>query len=141
MGGINLYQYAPNALGFIDPWGLSCVTGKGSGLTDGIPNNPGIVRRFMSKKEFKKFISNGFKYDPADPRGGISVTSVKVQPKDPDAIRNSTGALGAEKYVDIDTSKMRVELKGKTKGGVMDWKIKDNVTIDDIVGTGSVSKR
>jgi len=24
MGGINLYQYAPNALGWVDPWGLSC---------------------------------------------------------------------------------------------------------------------
>ncbi|MGK8933014.1 RHS repeat-associated core domain-containing protein [Pluralibacter gergoviae] len=23
-GGINLYQYAPNALGWVDPWGLSC---------------------------------------------------------------------------------------------------------------------
>ncbi|WP_218729128.1 RHS repeat-associated core domain-containing protein, partial [Enterobacter chuandaensis] len=21
-GGINLYQYAPNALGWVDPWGL-----------------------------------------------------------------------------------------------------------------------
>ncbi|WP_240651690.1 HYD1 signature containing ADP-ribosyltransferase family protein [Serratia microhaemolytica] len=26
MGGINLYQYAPNALGFIDPLGLTPVT-------------------------------------------------------------------------------------------------------------------
>ena len=24
LGGINLYQYAPNALMWIDPWGLSC---------------------------------------------------------------------------------------------------------------------
>ena len=23
LGGINLYQYAPNPLGWIDPWGLS----------------------------------------------------------------------------------------------------------------------
>ncbi|MDU6686855.1 MAG: hypothetical protein E6470_25080 [Enterobacteriaceae bacterium] len=23
MGGINLYQYAPNALSWIDPWGVS----------------------------------------------------------------------------------------------------------------------
>jgi RHS repeat-associated protein len=23
-GGLNLYQYAPNALGWIDPWGLKC---------------------------------------------------------------------------------------------------------------------
>ncbi|AHE72928.1 hypothetical protein M942_11850 [Enterobacter ludwigii] len=24
VGGINLYQYAPNALGWVDPWGLKC---------------------------------------------------------------------------------------------------------------------
>lgn len=24
LGGLNLYQYAPNALGWVDPWGLSC---------------------------------------------------------------------------------------------------------------------
>ena len=24
MGGINLYQYAPNTLSWIDPWGLKC---------------------------------------------------------------------------------------------------------------------
>ncbi|MCW0936404.1 RHS repeat-associated core domain-containing protein, partial [Pantoea sp. RG18] len=29
MGGINLYQYAPNALGWVDPWGLSrCSSGN-----------------------------------------------------------------------------------------------------------------
>ena len=26
LGGINLYQYAPNALMWIDPWGLSCCS-------------------------------------------------------------------------------------------------------------------
>lgn len=30
MGGINLYSYAPNPLGWVDPLGLECV-GKGSG--------------------------------------------------------------------------------------------------------------
>ncbi|MEQ7922637.1 RHS repeat-associated core domain-containing protein [Xanthomonas sp. WHRI 1810A] len=27
-GGLNLYQYAPNPVGWIDPWGWSCVPGK-----------------------------------------------------------------------------------------------------------------
>ena len=27
-GGLNLYQYAPNALGWVDPWGLSCGSPK-----------------------------------------------------------------------------------------------------------------
>ncbi|MBC8952684.1 S-type pyocin domain-containing protein [Xenorhabdus sp. PB62.4] len=119
---------------------LSSSHGNGSGLIDGIPRNPGTARRFMSKKEFKHFQDEGFVYDPEDPRGGISVTSVKVDPKNPDAIKRSTGALGADYYVDIDTTKKHVELKGKTKGGVMDWKIKDNVTNEDIINSGRVRK-
>ncbi|MDT1537633.1 RHS repeat-associated core domain-containing protein, partial [Escherichia coli] len=134
-GGLNLYQYGPNPLSWIDPLGLS-----GSGLVNGVPQNPGIVRRFMSKAEYKDFLKNGFVFDPTDPRGGISVTSVKVDPKNPDAIKRSTGALGADYYVDIDTTKKNVELKGKTKGGVMDWKIKDNVDPKDIVNRGKVRK-
>ncbi|EGK4120270.1 hypothetical protein IPA39_004702 [Escherichia coli] len=135
LGGLNLYAYAPNPLSWIDPLGLS-----GSGLVNGVPQNPGIVRRFMSKAEYKDFLKNGFVFDPTDPRGGISVTSVKVDPKNPDAIKRSTGALGADYYVDIDTTKKNVELKGKTKGGVMDWKIKDNVDPKDIVNRGKVRK-
>ncbi|MCX2890615.1 DUF6531 domain-containing protein [Pseudomonas sp. DCB_BI] len=133
VGGINLYQYAVNPLGWIDPLGLS-----GSGLVNGIPKNPGIARRFMSKAEYKNFLKAGFRFDPTDPRGGISVTSVKVDPRNPNAIRRSTGALGADYYVDIDTRGKNVELKGKTKGNVMDWKIKDDVLPENIVKKGRV---
>ncbi|WP_371687842.1 RHS repeat domain-containing protein [Snodgrassella alvi] len=82
LGGFNLYQYAPNGLMWIDPAGLA-----GDKLIDGIPQNPGIVRRFMSKAEFKKFTHNGFTSNPIDCRGGISVTSAKIDPKNPDAIK------------------------------------------------------
>lgn len=122
-------------MSWVDPWGLS-----GSGLINGIPQNPGIVRRFMSKAEYKAFLKNGFKFDPTDSRGGISVTSVKIEPKNPDSIKRSTGALGADYFVDIDTTSKNIELKGKTKGGVMDWKIKDDVLPADIKNKGRVAK-
>ncbi len=32
-GGINLYQYAPNALGWVDPWGLSRCSSSGKYLS------------------------------------------------------------------------------------------------------------
>ena len=134
-GGLNLYQYAPNALIWADPWGLSK-----SNLIDGVPKNPGIARRFMSSKEFKNFKRHGFTFDPKDPRGGISVTSINVDARNPNYIRNATGALGADYYVDIDTSKLKVERKGKTKGRVMDWKIKDNVPVTAIIKKGRVKK-
>ena len=134
-GGLNLYQYAPNALIWADPWGLSK-----SNLIDGVPENPGIARRFMSSKEFKNFKKNGFTFDPKDPRGGISVTSIHVDARNPDAIKRSTGALGADYFVDIDTSELKVVRKGKTGGRVMDWKIKDNVPRDAIKKKGRVKK-
>ncbi|WP_218965171.1 RHS repeat domain-containing protein [Snodgrassella alvi] len=134
-GGFNLYQYAPNGLTWVDPWGLA-----GSKLKDGIPENPGLVRRFMSKKEFKIFTNEGFTFDPNDSRGGISATSVKVKPVNRDAIKRSTGALGADYYVDINTESKNVELKGRTKGGVMDWKIKDNISTNEIINKGRVKK-
>ncbi|WP_218966785.1 RHS repeat domain-containing protein [Snodgrassella alvi] len=135
LGGFNLYQYAPNGLTWVDPWGLA-----GSKLKDGIPENPGIVRRFMSNEEFKMFKRHGFTFDPNDSRGGISATSVKVKPVNRDAIKRSTGALGADYYVDINTESKNVELKGRTKGGVMDWKIKDNISTNEIINKGRVKK-
>ena len=137
LGGFNLYQYAPNALMWIDPWGLSK-----SNLIDGVPENPGIARRFMSSKEFKNFKKNGFTFDPKDPRGGISVTSIHVDARNPDAIKRSTGALGADYYIDIDTRDLDVTYKGKTKGRLPDWKIRSSLDFDSkaIVGHGKVSK-
>jgi len=48
--------------------------------------------------------------------------------------------LGAGYYVDIDTRNKNVELKGMTKGGIPDWKIKDDVSPMDIVKSGKVCK-
>ena len=30
-GGLNVYQYAPNPLGWVDPWGLTCIPNKVNG--------------------------------------------------------------------------------------------------------------
>ena len=65
---------------------------------------------------------------------------MKIDQKNPDAIKRSTGALGADYYVDINTRGKNLELKGKTKGGVMDWKIKNNVSYRDIIKKGKVKK-
>lgn len=93
----------------------------------------------MSTSEFKDFKKNGFKFNPLDSRGGLSSTSISVKPKKPDSIRRSTGALGADKYIDIKTDGLDVELKGKTKGGVLDYKIKSDINFEDhVVDYGSV---
>lgn len=51
----------------------------------------------MSKQEYKQFKKKGFVYNPNDPRGGISTTSTKIAPINPDKIKKRTGALGADK--------------------------------------------
>lgn len=112
---------------------------KQNTLIDGIPVHPNKVRRFMSKKEFKDFKKNGFVYDPSDSRGGISATSL-IEPKNPQAIKNSTGALGADYYIDIDVTNKNVMLKGKTKGNLPDWKIQSNVSFQEIIDYGKVRK-
>ena len=53
---------------------------------------------------------------------------------------NSTGALGADYYVDIKTTDMNVVLKDMAKGGLPDWKIRSDVTLGDIIGSGRVSE-
>ncbi len=73
-----LYGYVEDCNEYVDLFGLNF---------NGIPQNPGIVRRFMSKAEYKDFKKNGFKYDPKDTRGGISATSTKIKPQNPDAIK------------------------------------------------------
>lgn len=118
------------------------AVGEGGSSTskNGVSYNPKTVRRFMSKQEYKQFKKNGFTYDPNDSRGGISTTTTNVKPYNPDAIKNKTGALGADYYVDIDVSNKNVFYKGPTKSGLPDWKIKDNVDVIDIVGSGKVRK-
>ena len=125
-----LYGYVQDVNTLLDPWGLI--------LIDGIPQKPRTVRRFMSKSEYKEFKKHGFNYDPSDSRGGLSSTSTSIRPVNSGAIKRSTGALGADYFVDINTDGLNVELKGKTKGGVPDWKIKGNVTPDRIINSGKV---
>ncbi len=107
---------------------------------NGVPTHPKVVRRFMSESEYKVFMKNGFTYNALDSRGGISSTSVKVKPYNPDGIKLSTGALGADRYVDIDVYDKIVFYKGKTKGSLVDYKIQSDVSITDIVGKGRVRK-
>ena len=66
-GGINLYQYAPNALGWVDPWGL---TGKD-------------VTTFYHAGDIKgptdpSFGQGNKDFDPAD-KGGFYVTTDRAQ--------------------------------------------------------------
>ena len=73
-----LYGYVEDCNEYVDLFGLNF---------NGIPQTPGIVRSFMSKAKYKDFKKNGFKYDPKDTRGGISATSTKIKPQNPDAIK------------------------------------------------------
>ena len=134
-GNPTLYGYVKDSNWWVDVFGLDEEK-----LINGIPKNPVTVRRFMSKKEYKDFKKKGFEFKDKDPRGGISTTSTSVKPQNPDYIKKETGALGADYYVDINTEGKKVELKGKTKGGLPDWKIKDDISPEDIKSSGKVCK-
>lgn len=71
-GGVNLYQYAPNAISWIDPWGwCSTKLGKNMGARPGdeMANHHIIPEEVMRDKEFKDLFANakrsGFNGDGA----------------------------------------------------------------------------
>jgi RHS repeat-associated protein len=73
-GGINLYQYAPNALGWVDPWGLSrCNTGKKPG-----PQLPGGIAETFGKSVYKnrqlKRDETFYKYHGVNNRTGRKIS-------------------------------------------------------------------
>ncbi|MFC2995157.1 hypothetical protein ACFODO_07730 [Acinetobacter sichuanensis] len=49
--------------------------------------------------------------------------------------------MAADCFIDIDTSDLNVQLKGITKGGLPDWKIKDSFDSEHVVNSGRVSKK
>jgi RHS repeat-associated protein len=128
-GGLNVWSYTPNSFTCTDVLGLTQV------------HIPKTVRRFLDKAELKTLQNEGFTFDPLDTRGGLSATSIHVDPKRPDNVRNCTGAHSADYYADIATVGLDVQFKGKTKGGVYDYKIKSSFGPEHIVDKGKVRKR
>ena len=69
-GGFNLYQYAPNALIWIDPWGLKCKVKKGS---DGTPKKQ---TSWISRKTWKDLDpSLKKKFQSAQQKGIVAPTA------------------------------------------------------------------
>ncbi|EPW8570692.1 RHS repeat-associated core domain-containing protein, partial [Morganella morganii] len=50
-GGLNLYQYAPNPVGWVDPWGLSCFSARVGAFGEK------RVMQYLSKTGYKKVFS------------------------------------------------------------------------------------
>ncbi|MBA5806704.1 RHS repeat protein [Morganella morganii] len=61
MGGLNLYQYAPNPLGWIDPWGLMCGIAKPKKVSNS--NLPHAIDRAVERSVYpdKKTASESLK--------------------------------------------------------------------------------
>jgi len=58
LGGINLYQYAPNPSGWIDPWGWACMCGQGHPDT---PNTEAGWRRIMDDPNLPRSVRGWLK--------------------------------------------------------------------------------
>jgi len=101
-------------------------------------NAPDVVRRYCSKKEYKEFKKNGFKYDSEISGWGLSATYTSLKPVGKDRIRTLTGAKGADFFVDINVKGKNLGYKGDTKGGWPDFKIRFDFEPEDIVNSGKV---
>ncbi|PIT13102.1 RHS repeat domain-containing protein [Snodgrassella alvi] len=63
LGGLNLYQYAPNGLTWIDPWGLSgCSIKSGKNFKDHFIRHKGILERYFGKKYPKWKVDEGAEF-------------------------------------------------------------------------------
>jgi RHS repeat-associated protein len=132
-GGVNLYRFAPNAINWVDPLGLSC-------REDGCRGKEGeVVRRFMSKQDAKTARKKGIPFDPGAKKPGIDTATTDIDPVDPDAIKEMTGARNADAFVDIDISDKSI-IRRRTKAGHHEIVVLEDIAAEDIVGSGRVAK-
>ncbi|WP_434779533.1 RHS repeat-associated core domain-containing protein [Neisseria sp. Ec49-e6-T10] len=114
MGGMNLYQYAPNPMGWIDPFGLALIR----------------LRHYTSNKGFE-----GIKQSmviKAGDQNAVFATKAKGKPfsmadaADKFKIKQNH----ARNYIDFDIDENRVEFR-KNDLGVEEYKIKGDVELDE----------
>ena len=97
-----------------------------------------IVRRFDTTKNIKRARKEGITFDP-EKGSGIPTTTTNIDPVDPDAIREITGARSAESYIDIDITGKKT-LQRRTKSGNIEIVVQEDIKPADIVGHGRVRR-
>ena len=85
-GGINLYQYAPNALGWVDPWGLS---------------SDNVFIHYTDKAGFESIMKTGI-INP-NSQGKVYITDILMSPGDVerDILINNKKHVGRGDYAVI----------------------------------------
>ncbi len=136
-GGINLYQYAPNPLGWVDPWGWSCrptklkLSRKGvAHIKEGhVGNRPGKAHKSkwtVSNAEWKKTARNVFRNPDRIVKSGDRYIyekdyKGKVFGVDPDGAPLSKVRVVVEKNGDIVTSFPQKDFKPLERGEITEW--------------------
>jgi len=115
-GGINLYQYAPNPLSWIDPLGLSKI-------------HIGYVFRALTKGQ-KKCAQGGGKIPPKDPHANYSVQEHIENGKLSTQLISTTKKESTADFYNKNDSKVKIDLS----------KIPDNEIIDVSNGQGLSGK-
>jgi len=90
-----------------------------------------IVRRFMSRSEFKALKKEGLRFDPDG--GGIRATTCNFDPRSEDEARAKTGAACAEVMVDLDVRGLNRGAEGKTRFGLPEYIIQGDLGKENIV--------
>ncbi len=101
-----------------------------------------IVRRFDSKQKIKRAKKHGIAIDPnmaPDRTPAIPTTTTSIDPVNPNTIRKLTAAQRIEAFIDIDVTGKRL-LVTKTKAGVTEIRVLDDIDASDIVNSGRVRK-
>jgi len=129
-GGINLYQYAPNALGWVDPWGLSrCSSNKRPDPYNGTKEASAYLRSKGIDRATRKQIIDSFE------RGTISVEKAGKNQFGTRFHDNGKSAWPLGQYVFetftplTNRSGLALPYEWNRMTGIKQWQIKPNSTI------------
>jgi RHS repeat-associated protein len=135
----NRFRYYDPEIGrFVspDPAGLDVATNAfgfdGSLINEIDPFGLFIVRRFMSKGEYKQLRKSGLQYDPTK-GNGIPTTTTNFSPRSQCQAKSKTGAPHAEMQVDLDVTGVPQGPPKKTKAGLPEYTMQGNLTKSMIV--------
>ena len=118
LGGFNLYQYAPNGLTWIDPWGWSC-----GGITR--------VRHYTNRKE-----SNAIKQDGvirAKDNGRVYVEPANKKPLSQIKAEDKYGIKPGKgrDYIETDVLSSRLEWKTNPAYHTKELTVKGDITLSE----------
>jgi len=94
----------------------------------------------MSSSEYKTLKKSGIIYDP-DKGSGIPTTTINFSPRNQEIAKRKTGAISADYQVDFDVTGLPRGPEKITKGGLPEYPIQADLTLQMVIDVRKVRQR